>query len=186
MLFFVLSFFPNFYVSLVINMTNVSLRTTTAYNSVKCGDDENAGVITKNIPEKFLISMRKLFDILDTRNVGLVRMSEIERQWREDAVPNLPGVLDSLRSIAPEDGLINFETFVWGLKIALAKARNNGHNRLSIASELETMPTDDAEGRISNEQNLIPPLQKAVCSFTGRPSKSKVFNLEEFRKYISR
>ena len=78
---------------------------------------------SSGLPEQFLVSMRNLFDILDEKNTGLVSLSEIEGRWRDEAVPNLPGVLDSLRSITPADEMLNYETFVWGIKLALVRAR---------------------------------------------------------------
>jgi len=78
---------------------------------------------TSGLPRQFVDSMRTLFDILDDGGLGLVPLLEIERRWRDDAVPNLPGVLDCLRAVAPVDGLLSFETFVKGLRKALVRAR---------------------------------------------------------------
>ena len=75
------------------------------------------------LPEQFVQSMRSLYDILDRDGKGLVPLSEIERQWSDDAVPNLPGALDSLRSIAPQNRMLTFEAFVWGVKASLFRAR---------------------------------------------------------------
>uniref|UniRef100_H2YCD0 Suppressor APC domain-containing protein n=1 Tax=Ciona savignyi TaxID=51511 RepID=H2YCD0_CIOSA len=84
-----------------------------------------AAAPVSGLPKQFVNSMKTLFNILDDNGIGLVPLTEIERRWRDDAVPNLPGVLDCLRSVAPPDGLLSFETFVWGLRTALSRARHD-------------------------------------------------------------
>ena len=64
-----------------------------------------------------------LFSLLDRKRTGLVPLQEIERRWRVDAVPNLPGVLDALRAAAPGDGLISYEMFDWSLRVSLARVQ---------------------------------------------------------------
>ena len=107
-------------------------------------NDKNGSetILTSSLPENFLLSMRKLFDLLDVKSVGVVPLSKIELQWRDEAVPNLPGVLDTLRKIAPANGMLNFETFVWGLKIALARARNNGPAKTNFGSQSNGMASE--------------------------------------------
>uniref|UniRef100_H2YCD1 Suppressor APC domain-containing protein n=1 Tax=Ciona savignyi TaxID=51511 RepID=H2YCD1_CIOSA len=87
-----------------------------------------AAAPVSGLPKQFVNSMKTLFNILDDNGIGLVPLTEIERRWRDDAVPNLPGVLDCLRSVAPPDGLLSFETFVWGLRTALSRARHDKVN----------------------------------------------------------
>lgn len=78
---------------------------------------------TNGLPRQFVKSMRTLFNILDDSGSGLVPLVEFERRWREDAVPNLPGVVDALRAVAPTDGLLSFDNFVCGLRVALTRSR---------------------------------------------------------------
>ena len=75
------------------------------------------------LPRQFVQSMKTLFNILDDSKTGYVSLSDIERRWRSDAVPNLPGVLECLRIVAPPDGFLSFNYFVTGLKLALCRAR---------------------------------------------------------------
>ncbi|XP_039272712.2 uncharacterized protein LOC120346977 isoform X1 [Styela clava] len=79
----------------------------------------------QGLPKQFVKSMRTLFDMLDDSNTGAVPLAEIERRWRDDAVPNLPGVLSALKDIAPPEQLLTFDTFVCGLRLALSRARKN-------------------------------------------------------------
>nr|CAB3262571.1 uncharacterized protein LOC100180449 [Phallusia mammillata] len=98
--------------------------------------------------------MKTLFNILDDAGVGLVPLTEIERRWRDDAVPNLPGVLDCLRSVAPSDGLLSFETFVWGLRTALARARQCRERNSVDAQNLKNTFKTSA---IENNADVLPP-----------------------------
>uniref|UniRef100_H2YCC7 Suppressor APC domain-containing protein n=1 Tax=Ciona savignyi TaxID=51511 RepID=H2YCC7_CIOSA len=96
--------------------------------------------------------MKTLFNILDDNGIGLVPLTEIERRWRDDAVPNLPGVLDCLRSVAPPDGLLSFETFVWGLRTALSRAR---HDKVKFkdATNRKTSSKQD----LDSDTGILPP-----------------------------
>lgn len=79
----------------------------------------------QGLPKQFVKSMRTLFDMLDDSNTGAVPLAEIERRWRDDAVPNLPGVLSALREVAPPKQMLTFDIFVCGLRLALSRARRN-------------------------------------------------------------
>ncbi|CAN2390501.1 Suppressor APC, partial [Pristimantis euphronides] len=75
------------------------------------------------LPRAFLRSLRTLFDILDDGRRGAVHVREIESRWRgADTLP--PGVLRCLRSVAPPDGLLTFERFVFGLRTSMLNAQN--------------------------------------------------------------
>uniref|UniRef100_H2YCC9 Suppressor APC domain-containing protein n=1 Tax=Ciona savignyi TaxID=51511 RepID=H2YCC9_CIOSA len=104
------------------------------------------------LPKQFVNSMKTLFNILDDNGIGLVPLTEIERRWRDDAVPNLPGVLDCLRSVAPPDGLLSFETFVWGLRTALSRAR---HDKVKFkdATNRKTSSKQD----LDSDTGILPP-----------------------------
>lgn len=78
---------------------------------------------SSGLPFEFVKSMRTLFDMMDDTSSGRVAFSEIERRWRDDAVPNLPGVLEALRIVAPNEQLLTFEDFVNGLSLALRRVR---------------------------------------------------------------
>jgi len=95
-------------------------------------------------PKSFLSSLKVLFDILDDRGTGYVKLSDIAERWRDDgSVDSLPpGVTAALRKVAPPDGKLTFETFVAGLKMALL----NGTNE-SSETELNLNDVNDKAGR---------------------------------------
>nr|XP_002131251.1 uncharacterized protein LOC100180449 [Ciona intestinalis] len=112
----------------------------------------NDDALISGLPKQFVNSMKTLFNILDDTGVGLVPLTEIERRWRDDAVPNLPGVLDCLRSVAPVDGLLSFEVFVWGLRTALSRARKS-REKNKFKDSTNTKPTTKQE----SENDILPP-----------------------------
>uniref|UniRef100_H2YCC8 Suppressor APC domain-containing protein n=1 Tax=Ciona savignyi TaxID=51511 RepID=H2YCC8_CIOSA len=118
-----------------------------------------AAAPVSGLPKQFVNSMKTLFNILDDNGIGLVPLTEIERRWRDDAVPNLPGVLDCLRSVAPPDGLLSFETFVWGLRTALSRARHDkvkfkdATNRKTSSKQDLDSDTDIGKGKASRYQS---------------------------------
>ncbi|KAK7583944.1 hypothetical protein V9T40_004907 [Parthenolecanium corni] len=74
------------------------------------------------LPKSFIHILRTLFDILDNKQTGLVKFSDIEARWQEDSAADLPkGVIDSLRKVTPPNGLLSFEQFCAGLKISLLR-----------------------------------------------------------------
>ena len=80
---------------------------------------------TDGLPRQFLSSLRILFDILDEKKCGYVRLQDIETRWHEEGVKGLPsGVTDALRKVAPQNGYLSFERFVSGLKLALLTSKN--------------------------------------------------------------
>ncbi|CAK8675233.1 unnamed protein product [Clavelina lepadiformis] len=127
-------------------------------------DHERASL--SGLPRQFVNSMKTLFNILDDAGVGYVPLTEIERRWRDDAVPNLPGVLDSLRAVAPKNGLLSFDVFVWGLRSALAKARkcrdNNQDKRFETNDVKSCIYTNQMEADYTNrmKENVKPQASK--------------------------
>uniref|UniRef100_A0A182PFT2 Suppressor APC domain-containing protein n=1 Tax=Anopheles epiroticus TaxID=199890 RepID=A0A182PFT2_9DIPT len=82
------------------------------------------------LPKAFVAAMRTLFDIMDDRKTGFVRLADIEERWQDDGSKGLPrGVIDSLRKVTPPNGLLSFERFCSGLKICLL--RNHQSSPLS-------------------------------------------------------
>lgn len=66
--------------------------------------------------------MRTLFDIMDDKRTGYVRLTDIEQRWKDDGAKGLPhGVIDSLRKVTPPNGLLSFDRFCAGLKICLLR-----------------------------------------------------------------
>lgn len=82
----------------------------------------HSGGPLENLPKKFVSSMRTLFDIMDDKRSGFVRLSDIEARWQDDGSKGLPhGVIDCLRRVTPISGMLSFERFCAGLKICLLR-----------------------------------------------------------------
>ncbi|XP_058059763.1 uncharacterized protein LOC131210522 [Anopheles bellator] len=74
------------------------------------------------LPKAFVAAMRTLFDIMDDRKTGFVRLADIEDRWLDDGSKGMPsGVIDSLRKVTPPNGLLSFERFCGGLKMCLVR-----------------------------------------------------------------
>ncbi|XP_063529155.1 suppressor APC domain-containing protein 2 [Cydia strobilella] len=74
----------------------------------------------ESLPKQFVSAMRTLFDIMDDKHTGYVKLTDIENRWRDDRTKGLPrGVIESLQKVASHDGLLTFERFCTGLKICL-------------------------------------------------------------------
>ncbi|XP_032510689.2 suppressor APC domain-containing protein 2 [Danaus plexippus] len=74
----------------------------------------------ESLPKQFVSAMRTLFDIMDDKQTGYVKLTDIENRWRDDRTKGLPrGVIESLQKVASHDGLLTFESFCTGLKICL-------------------------------------------------------------------
>ncbi|XP_034111352.1 suppressor APC domain-containing protein 2 [Drosophila albomicans] len=84
------------------------------------------------LPKQFVLSMKKLFDILDDKHSGYVRYTDIEKGWQDDGSKGLPqGVLDSLRRVTPPSGLLSFERFCAGLKLCLLRNQQQAQEKLA-------------------------------------------------------
>ncbi|XP_063359086.1 suppressor APC domain-containing protein 2 [Cydia amplana] len=74
----------------------------------------------ESLPKQFVSAMQTLFDIMDDKHTGYVKVTDIENRWRDDRTKGLPrGVIESLQKVASHDGLLTFERFCTGLKICL-------------------------------------------------------------------
>ncbi|XP_049547728.1 uncharacterized protein LOC125959041 [Anopheles darlingi] len=74
------------------------------------------------LPKAFVAAMRTLFDIMDDRKTGFVRLADIEDRWLDDGSKGMPrGVIDSLRKVTPPSGMLSFERFCIGLKMCLVR-----------------------------------------------------------------
>lgn len=94
------------------------------------------GPTTDNLPKQFVAAMRTLFDIMDDKRSGYVRLTDIEQRWKDDGAKGLPhGVIDSLRKVTPSNGLLSFERFCAGLKICLLRNQNESTNEAVDSSD---------------------------------------------------
>ncbi|XP_055598907.1 suppressor APC domain-containing protein 2-like [Uranotaenia lowii] len=99
----------------------------------------------EGLPKPFVSAMKTLFDIMDDKKTGLVRLADIEDRWQDDGSKGLPrGVIDSLRKVTPSSGLLSFERFCSGLKICLIRNQTE-KNRTRLGKESEKMPLSPAK-----------------------------------------
>ncbi|XP_071152435.1 suppressor APC domain-containing protein 2-like [Mytilus edulis] len=104
---------------------------------------------TDGLPRQFLSSLRTLFDILDEKKCGYVRLQDIETRWHEEGVKGLPsGVTDALRKVVPPNGYLSFERFVSGLKLALLTSKTKPNS--NPVNEKENIDHKD------NQRNKLP------------------------------
>lgn len=124
------------------------------------------GPTTDQLPKQFVAAMRTLFDIMDDKRSGYVRLTDIEQRWKDDGAKGLPhGVIDSLRKVTPSNGLLSFERFCAGLKICLlrnqseassgAVLENSGHRStkpLPRPKDAVIKPLRSQTGQISHPE----------------------------------
>ncbi|XP_073975283.1 suppressor APC domain-containing protein 2 [Rhodnius prolixus] len=90
----------------------------------------------EGLPKQFVGALRTLFDILDEKAVGFVKLTDIEHRWQDDGTKGLPkGVIESLRKVTPPTGLLSFERFCAGLKICLLRNQVEVKKRAGRPSE---------------------------------------------------
>lgn len=88
-------------------------------------DSKAAAVVVSaaTLPKQFVTSMRTLFDIMDDKKNGFVKLTDIEHRWQDNGAKGLPhGVIECLRKVTPHTGLLTFERFCAGLKISLLRS----------------------------------------------------------------
>nr|CAG4641826.1 EOG090X08VB [Eurycercus lamellatus] len=80
----------------------------------------------EGLPKTFVSAMKTLFEIMDDRKTGYVKLTDLENFWSEEGLSGLPkGVIESLRKVTPPNGLLSFERFCAGLKICLLRYQSD-------------------------------------------------------------
>lgn len=103
-----------------------------------------------SLPKQFVSAMRTLFDIMDDKRIGYVRVTDIENRWRDDRTRGLPrGVVESLQKVASHDGMLTFDRFCTGLKICLL--------RNQVDSKTDTLNDDILKSHTTVVQSHRPP-----------------------------
>lgn len=69
------------------NTMNTMNNFSSTHLSTNCGSGSSP---LENLPKKFVSSMRTLFDIMDDKRTGFVRLSDIEARWQDDGSKGLP------------------------------------------------------------------------------------------------
>lgn len=137
--------------------TGSSTNTTNSLNShsgsSSCGGSGASPL--ENLPKKFVSSMRTLFDIMDDKRTGFVRLSDIEARWQDDGSKGLPhGVIDCLRRVTPVSGMLTFERFCAGLKICLLRNQANDCKMASRRSSTDSNSNINNSIIVNNNNNL--------------------------------
>lgn len=74
--------------------------------------------------KSFRNALRELFDVLDDKKTGYVKYADIACRWEEDEdyKESLPkGIVDCLRKVTPNNGLLTFDHLCAAIKISLLK-----------------------------------------------------------------
>ncbi|XP_014362979.2 suppressor APC domain-containing protein 2 [Papilio machaon] len=109
----------------------------------------------ESLPKQFVTAMRTLFDIMDDKHTGCVKLTDIENRWRDDRTKGLPrGVIESLQKVASHDGLLTFESFCTGLKICLL--RNQVQNATKKVSSMEEIENSVMHSQVSAQVHRPP------------------------------
>ncbi|KAK7505066.1 hypothetical protein BaRGS_00003636, partial [Batillaria attramentaria] len=104
----------------------------------------------EGLPKQFVASLKILFDILDEEHSGRIRLRDIASRWSDEGVRDLPtGVMEGLRKVTPPNGLLTFDCFVAGLKVALlqgggtdqSKRRSVSSSGLALQKENRSPPS---------------------------------------------
>lgn len=109
----------------------------------------------EKLPKKFVSSMRTLFDIMDDKRTGFVKLSDIEARWQDDGSKGLPhGVIDCLRRVTPVSGMLSFERFCAGLKICLLRNQTNDCP-VNRRSSIDSLNSGNSSNSSNNHKNHI-------------------------------
>ncbi|XP_053673086.1 suppressor APC domain-containing protein 2 [Anopheles nili] len=130
----------------------------------------------EGLPKAFVAAMRTLFDIMDDRKTGFVRLADIEERWQDDGSKGLPrGVIDSLRKVTPPNGLLSFERFCGGLKICLLRNQttltSSSHIHSTSSSPLARDGPPDLKGSMAKLSLSRPPSAPLLDLDTGGAGK---------------
>ena len=102
---------------------------TTANTSRQNGDDD----LSRGLPSEFVNYLRSLFEILDQESSGFVKITDIESYWDAKG-SSFAGILDSLKAVAPSNGLLNFEHLCRGLKLAIRSSNSKANTTSNTTS----------------------------------------------------
>nr|SVE75222.1 EOG090X08VB [Daphnia dolichocephala] len=127
----------------------------------------------EGLPKQFVASMKTLFDVMDDRNSGYVKLTDLENFWSEEGLSGLPkGVIESLRKVTPTSGLLSFERFCAGLKICLLRYQSEQQKvGLNIHLRSPSAPILDLDSG-STPPPIPPPIHPRSPTATVRPNNA--------------
>lgn len=142
--------------------------------------------ITQDLPREFLRYLKTLFDILDEKGTGFVRLTDIESRWKTKHGSNglSEGVIENLRKVTPKNGLLSFERLCTGMKLAL-KTQPRAHTN-------EVNGTTNGLDHSSKRSNSLPQLDttskdwtsdSSEDSFAGNERRNKVQIIKKLRDW---
>jgi len=139
---------------------------------------------TDGLPPTLVESMRTLFDILDDTKEGKVRLSDIESRWENNndlsgirgntgAEPLIKmGVMGYLRKVTPPDGMLSFDRFCSGLRLALL---TNNNNLTSVnQNQASYLPNNSSS---STQANIQPHIKNMTNNFYSSANSNQSLNL---------
>lgn len=112
-----------------------------------------------DLPKRFVVAMKTLFDIMDDQKTGYISLKDIEARWasgRDDGVSSVVpnGVIESLQKVTPPNGQLTFERFCAGLKICLLRHRVSNHRQ---------------QGVLQRHRGVVPPTPPQPLGQVGEP-----------------
>lgn len=126
-----------------------------------------------NLPKRFVSSMRTLFDIMDDKRTGFVRLADIEHRWQDDGSKGLPpGVIDSLRRVTPASGMLSFDRFCAGLKICLLKSQSEGKGSSRRSSTSASSDSNNSHVNVNINTST-------TSSKSSRPPSAPLLDLDD-------
>nr|SVE87474.1 EOG090X08VB [Daphnia similis] len=127
----------------------------------------------EGLPKQFVASMKTLFDVMDDKNSGYVKLTDLENFWSEEGLSGLPkGVIESLRKVTPASGLLSFERFCAGLKICLLRYQSDQQKvDLKVPLRSPSAPILDLENG-STPPPIPPPIHPRSPTATVRPNNA--------------
>nr|CAG4647186.1 EOG090X08VB [Megafenestra aurita]SVE92487.1 EOG090X08VB [Megafenestra aurita] len=127
----------------------------------------------EGLPKQFVTSMKTLFEIMDDKNSGYVKLIDLENFWSEEGLSGLPkGVIESLRKVTPTNGLLSFERFCAGLKICLLRYQSDQQKvECKIPQRSPSAPILDLENG-PTPPPIPPPIHPRSPTATVRPNNA--------------
>merc|ERR1712071_265719 len=126
----------------------------------------------EGLPKQFVVAMKTLFEVMDDRKSGYVKLSDLETFWSEEGLSGLPkGVIESLRKVTPSNGLLSFERFCAGLKICLLRYQCEQQKfEIKLPERSPSAPVLDVER--CSAPNIPPPIHPRSPTATVRPNNA--------------